>query len=325
MIPSPLHHVTRPEDAGARLDKVLAAQMPELSRTRLQALISEGRVTLDGQTITDPAQRVKPGQAVQICIPPPQEARPRPQTLPLAIVFEDTQLIVLDKAAGMVVHPAPGAPDGTVVNALLAHCGAHLSGIGGVRRPGIVHRLDKDTSGLMVVAKDDATHRALAAQFADRSLSRTYHALVWGAPRPDSGSVEGAIGRDPRDRKKMAIVAQGGKPALTHYRSLHHFGTTATLVECRLATGRTHQIRVHLAAIGHPLIGDSLYAPVRRPAALRALPQEIGRKLATFPRQALHAVALEFCHPTDGQPRFFRSELPDDMDCLIEFLENLNR
>ena len=243
--------------AGERLDRALAAALAGLpggapSRSRLKALIVAGAVTSNGATISDPSRRVKPGEVYAIAFPAAAAPAVVAQALPLDIVYEDAQLIVIDKPPGLVVHPAPGNPDRTLVNALLAHCGPSLSGIGGVARPGIVHRLDKDTSGLIVVAKTDAAHRHLAAQFAQRTVERAYAAVVWGVPRPAQGEIAGAIGRSPRDRKKMAVLKDArGKPALTRYRVLERLaGGTASLLECRLATGRTHQIRVHLAAAG---------------------------------------------------------------------------
>ena len=254
--------VPRAEDR-ARLDRLLADHVPALSRSRLKNLIETGRVSIAGETITEPGYRVKPGQAVTLVIPPPTDETPRAQAIPLQIAYEDDDLIVVDKPAGLVVHPAPGNPDRTLVNALLAHCGASLSGIGGVRRPGIVHRLDKDTSGLMVAAKHDAAHQGLSAQFATRRLSRTYNAVVWGVPRPGEGRIEGAIGRDTRNRKRMAVRQSGGKPAVTRYRVLQSSAALWSLVECRLETGRTHQIRVHMAHTRPPARGrcDSMAAP----------------------------------------------------------------
>ena len=302
-------------DDRARLDRLLADLVPALSRSRLKRLIETGRVSIAGETITEPGYRVKPGQAVTLVVPPPRDETPRAQSIPLRIAYEDAHLIVVDKPAGLVVHPAPGNPDRTLVNALVAHCGASLSGIGGVRRPGIVHRLDKDTSGLLVAAKNDAAHRGLSAQFATRRLSRTYKAVVRGAPRPAEGTIEGAIGRDPRNRKRMA-VRQGGKPALTRYRVLQSLGARWSLVECRLETGRTHQIRVHMAHTGHPLVGDSLYGGARR----RHRDEPLRAALALCPRQALHASALAFVHPVSGAALAFESPLPADMHALIEAL-----
>ncbi|HVO04103.1 MAG TPA: RluA family pseudouridine synthase [Candidatus Cybelea sp.] len=304
-----------PERAGERLDRALAALRPELSRSRIKALIEQGHLTLAGATIKDPSMRVKPGQVFALAIPAALPAAPEAQPMDLAIVYEDDDLVVIDKPAGMVVHPAPGNPDRTLVNALIAHCGESLSGIGGERRPGIVHRIDKDTSGLIVVAKNDATHQALSEAFAAHDIERAYLCLVWGVPSPLAGEIEGNIGRHPTDRKRMAVVSKGGKPAITRYRVLKSFGLGAALVECRLLTGRTHQIRVHMAKIGHPLIGDPVYGkptPARRarlaPAARAAAER--------FPRQALHAAQLGFRHPKTGEALHWRSELPLDVQAL---------
>jgi 23S rRNA pseudouridine1911/1915/1917 synthase len=258
---------------------------------------------------------VKSGQTFVVILPEPDDATPRAQAIPLDIRFEDAHLIVIDKPAGLVVHPAPGNPDGTLVNALIAHCGESLAGIGGVRRPGIVHRLDKDTSGLIVVAKTDAAHRALSRDFAARRISRTYAAIVWGVPIPASGEIAGNIGRSMTNRKKMAVVgAARGKPAVTRYKVERAFADRAALIECRLLTGRTHQIRVHLAERGHPLIGDPVYGG-------RA--GRTGTKLVAFPRQALHARHLGFAHPATGEYLAFDSDLPVDMAALLNTLERL--
>ncbi len=315
--------VIGPDSAGQRLDRALAAAVPDLSRSRLQALIATGCVREGERTVEDASVKVKPGQRFEICVPPAVPATPEPQAIGLDIVYEDSHLIVIDKPAGLVVHPAAGNPDGTLVNALLAHCGAELSGIGGVARPGIVHRLDKDTSGLMVVAKTDAAHKALSAQFADRTLSRTYLALVWGRPSPSAGTIEGAIGRDPRNRQRMALVKAGGKAARTHYRVLRPAGAEASLVACKLDTGRTHQIRVHLTSIGHPLIGDPVYG--RRPRSAIG-PKAGGNETArSFPRQALHAAKLRFRHPADQNELEFTRPLPGDMRDLLVSLAGEDR
>jgi 23S rRNA pseudouridine1911/1915/1917 synthase len=309
-------------DAGQRLDRVLAVHLPALSRTRLKQLITTGLVTRDGTVLRDPSLRVKSDQKFVVILPQIEDAVSPAQPLALDIRFEDAHLIVIDKPAGMVVHPAPGNPAGTLVNALLAHCGAGLSGIGGVRRPGIVHRLDKDTSGLMVVAKTEAAHAALSRDFAARRIERAYSAFVWGVPIPPAGEIAGHIGRSPVNRKKMAVVGPGkGKPALTRYRVQRAFKTQAALVECRLATGRTHQIRVHLAYIGHPLVGDPVYGSRAGRAAVRADPTR-GR-IAAPSRQALHARLLGFAHPCDGRYLEFESPLPTDLRELSESLERL--
>ncbi|MEE9139641.1 MAG: RluA family pseudouridine synthase [Alphaproteobacteria bacterium] len=309
-----------PDDAGARLDKFLSAALPELSRTRLKGLIEQRRVTASGETIADPSYRVKHGQSFAVIVPEPVPARPKPQRIVLDVVYEDDEVIVVDKPAGLVVHPAPGNRDSTLVNALLAHCGDSLSGIGGVLRPGIVHRLDKDTSGLMVVAKTDAAHAKLSAQFASRRITRAYTALVWGIPRPGTGVITGNIGRNPRNRKKMAVVARGGKPAVTRYRLLRALGERASLIECRLETGRTHQIRVHLAAKGHPIVGDRTYGggPARR---VRGAGAALTDALKGFTRHALHAHLIGFEHPASGKRLEFSSDLPHDINEVIDILE----
>jgi 23S rRNA pseudouridine1911/1915/1917 synthase len=304
-----------PAAAGERVDRALQRQLPELSRSRLKQLILSGRVSNDANVIRDPARKVAAGQTFVVIVPDPDDATPQAQAIPLDIRFEDAHLIVIDKPAGLVVHPAPGNPDGTLVNALIAHCGDSLAGIGGVRRPGIVHRLDKDTSGLMVIAKTDAAHRALSRDFAARRISRAYAAAVWGVPLPAEGEIAGNIGRSPTDRKKMAVVSAGrGKPAVTRYRLERAFGDTAALIECRLLTGRTHQIRVHLAARGHPLIGDPVYA---------GRTGRTGARSVAFPRQALHARHLGFTHPASGEHLAFDSDLPADMAALLSNLERL--
>jgi 23S rRNA pseudouridine1911/1915/1917 synthase len=314
-------------DRGSRLDRFLAKAIPSLSRTRLQALIAGGFVTFGGATITDPSHRVKPGQVFEVQVPPAAPALPRPEAIALNIAYEDDDVIVVDKPAGLVVHPAPGAREHTLVNALLAHCGESLSGIGGVARPGIVHRLDKDTSGLMVVAKTDAAHASLAEQFASRRIRRAYYAVVWGAPSPPAGEITGNIGRSPRNRKKMAVVTRGGKPAVTRYRTVRRLGSLASLVECRLATGRTHQIRVHLASIGHPILGDPLYGRARPAKARKGHPKpdetRIRNAIRDLGRQALHAYLIGFEHPRDGRPLEFRSEIPPDINDLITSLERV--
>ena len=312
--------------------------MPEasgLSRSRLQALIAEGAVTdAAGAVLDDARARLAPGTEVVLRLPPPRPIRAAAEDIPLVIAYEDADLIIVDKPAGLVVHPAPGAPDGTLVNALLHHCGGTLSGIGGRLRPGIVHRIDKDTSGLLVVAKSDLAHHGLARQFAAHDLERRYLAVAYGAPDPadprlahlagiswEPGAVlriEGRIGRHPGDRKRMAVLSEAGKPAVTRARLIERFGPesapVASLVECRLETGRTHQIRVHLAFAGHPLVGDPVYGRRRGTGPL-----------AGFPRQALHAASLGFIHPISGEAMRFESPLPADMQALLAALRNCNK
>jgi len=300
---------------GQRTDKALASvaarQQLALSRARLQALLAEGYLKLGDKIVTDASRKVRTGEVYHLTLPPLQSAEPEAQDIALTIVFEDKDVVVIDKPAGLVVHPAPGNRDHTLVNALLAHCGSSLSGIGGVLRPGIVHRLDKDTSGLMVVAKNDAAHQMLSAQFADRSLSRTYQAVVWGVPMPRTGSIDAPIARSSKDRKKMAVMTKG-RNALTHYRVLQDYGV-ASLVECKLATGRTHQIRVHMTYIKNSIIGDPTYKGPRRGKPIDYL--------LKFSRQALHAVALQFTHPRTGKVMKFTSKPPQDIQRLIKFLE----
>jgi 23S rRNA pseudouridine1911/1915/1917 synthase len=309
-----------PEAAGTRADRFLAAALEGLSRSRVKALIEAGQVSRDGKPLTDPAEAVRAGGRYALRIPPATPATPAPQAIPLSILYEDRELIVLDKPAGLVVHPAPGNLDGTLVNAVLAHAGEDLSGIGGEARPGIVHRLDKDTSGVMVVAKTERAHTALSAAFANRDLDREYLALAWGLPALAAGEVEATIGRHPTDRKRMAVVTRGGKAALTRWRLERGFGAAASLLRCRLATGRTHQIRVHLAHIGHPIVGDPVYLR-RTPAPARLLPEALRERLLAFPRQALHAETLGFHHPVTGKALSFRAPPPPDMAELIAALD----
>ena len=297
---------------GFRLDKALAELLPDLSRERLKALIVEGQVTAAGRSL-NPSMKVATGQAFAITLPPPVAAEAVAQDIPLVIVHEDADLIVVDKPAGLVVHPAAGNLDGTLVNALLHHCRGELSGIGGVARPGIVHRIDKDTSGLLVVAKSDRAHEGLAQQFKEHSIDRLYAAIVYGVPQPAAGTVDTWIARSNVDRKKMAVHREGrGKHAVTHYRMIERLHGAA-LVECRLETGRTHQVRVHMAHLGHPLIGDPVYGRERK--GFKSILETLG-----FKRQALHAKRLGFIHPVTGQKLSFDSALPTDMQELLSEL-----
>ncbi len=297
---------------GLRLDKALAELLPDLSRERLKSLIVEGDVTADGRTL-NPSMKVAAGQLFAISIPAPVDADAIAQDIPLNIVHEDADLIVVDKPAGLVVHPAAGNLDGTLVNALLHHCRGELSGIGGVARPGIVHRIDKDTSGLLVVAKSDRAHEGLAQQFKAHSIDRLYAAIVYGVPQPPVGTVDTWIGRSDSDRKKMAVHREGrGKHAVTHYRLIERLAGAA-LVECRLETGRTHQVRVHMAHLGHPLIGDPVYSRERK--GFKTILETL-----RFKRQALHAKRLGFIHPLTGQKLSFDSAPPADMQELLSEL-----
>ena len=314
-------------EAGQRLDKFLAGALPDISRSRLKVLVESGQVTLtrDGaeKRIEDASLKVREGDQLVVEIPPAAPALPEGQDIPLNIVYEDEHLIVIDKPAGMVVHPAAGNYDGTLVNALIAHCGDSLSGIGGVKRPGIVHRIDKDTSGLLVVAKTDAAHAGLSAQFAEHSLERIYLAVVWGCPIPPIGKIEENLGRSPINRQKMAVQAKGGKHAITHYKVLKRLGPPeapfAALVECQLETGRTHQIRVHMMHIGHPLIGDQTYG--RQGRAGKRVPEAARMAAEAFKRQALHASVIGFEHPVTHDFLNFESPLPPDIEQLVETLE----
>jgi 23S rRNA pseudouridine1911/1915/1917 synthase len=298
--------------SDGRADKVLA-DATGFSRERVKALIAEGQVAIGGRAATSASAKIAAGTAFSVTLPPPAEAHALAQDIPLAIAFEDEHLVVVDKPAGLVVHPAAGNPDGTLVNALLHHCRGQLSGIGGVARPGIVHRIDKDTSGLLVVAKSDVAHEGLAAQFADHSIERVYLAVCNGHPQPGSGTINERVGRSDANRKKMAVLANNssrGKHAVTHYKTVRKLDGCA-LLECRLETGRTHQVRVHLASIGHALLGDPLYG---RPGSRV---KEVLQRL-DFRRQALHAAVLGFVHPVTGDRLRFASDLPPDMRELID-------
>jgi len=302
-----------PSHAGWRLDRALAASVPALSRERLKVLTKAGALTRDAKAVRDPAIKVKGDERFWLAIPDPEPAHNEPQEIALGIVYEDEHLLVVDKPAGLVVHPAAGNRDGTMVNALLHHCGGSLSGIGGVARPGIVHRIDKDTSGLLVVAKHDKAHEGLAKQFADHSIDRRYLAIVSDVPRQAEGIVDAPLARSSQNRKKIAIVGQGrGKRAVTHWKRLEIL-RDAALVECRLETGRTHQVRVHMASIGHPLLGDPVYGSGK--SAHRELLNALD-----FRRQALHAEGLEFTHPVTKVRLSFDSALPTDMQELFNQL-----
>jgi len=316
------------EQAGWRLDRFLATALGDISRSRVQQLLESGAVTHARQLIRDANHRVKPTEAYTVSVPPPAPAVPQGQDIPLDVVYEDADLIVIDKPAGLVVHPAAGNPDGTLVNALIAHCGASLQGVGGEARPGIVHRLDKDTSGLLVAAKNGRAMTSLGKQFANHTIERAYHAIVWGAPRSAEGRVESQIGRNPFDRKRMTVVRGGGKEARTGYKVIEKFGDPArpfaSLVECRLETGRTHQIRVHLTHLGHPLIGDPSYGKARQPPRPKTPAEEVAfAAAAAFPRQALHAYVLGFQHPSLHKRLRFERPEPPDMTLLITALRSL--
>ena len=329
---SPTHTlIVPPEAAGERLDRLLARTFGEISRARFQALIADGAVTVGGRTIMEARHRVKPGDEVAVRTPPPVAATPAAEAIALAIVHEDDDLIVIDKPAGLVVHPAAGNWTGTLVNALIAHCGDSLQGVGGVRRPGIVHRLDKDTSGLLVVAKTETALKALQAQFAahgrDGRLKRTYLALVWGRPGRAANVIDAPLGRHPQHRTKMAVRPRDGRPAVTRYRVIESYPAgaarpAASLVHCELETGRTHQIRVHMAHLGHPLLGDATYGQGFKTAASR-LDQRARAALAGLGRQALHAAELGFRHPSTGKDLLFQAPLPADLRRLNQALKEM--
>jgi len=322
-----------PEESGERLDRWMAAAWPDLSRSRCKALAEAGQLSLDGEILTDPSAKVRAGGLYRLDMPDPRPADPLPEALPLEILFEDEHLIVLNKAAGMTVHPAAGNWTGTLVNALLHHCAGSLSGIGGVQRPGIVHRLDKDTSGVIAAAKSDPAHQGLSKQFALHDVERAYLAFARSAPRPRAGRLETRLVRSSHDRKKIAVLdnpaSQAGKQAITNYKTLETYGQEpgasagsplASLIECRLETGRTHQIRVHMAHLGCPLLGDPVYGRGRSAPLARIDKDKVFRD---FRRQALHAAVLGFTHPVTGKALRFETPMPKDMQRLQGFLESL--
>ena len=324
------------EGAGDRVDAWLARVWPDLSRARIQGLIGAGKLTADGATVTHAKDKPRPGARYELTLPPPEPAAPQPEAIPLKIVFEDEHLVVVDKPAGMAMHPAPGSMRGTLVNALLAHCGPSLSGIGGVARPGIVHRIDKDTTGLVVVAKHDAAHNGLARLFARHDLERVYYAITRGAPRERTARIENRLVRSSEDRRKYVVArdpeTNAGKTAITQYWTIEAYGQqadasagrpAAALIECRLHTGRTHQIRAHLAHLGAPLIGDPLYGKQRALKAAGPRAAEAEAAVRAFPRQALHAAVLGFKHPITGEDLRFESETPADMQALLAALRRL--
>lgn len=309
--------------AGKRLDKILAENIEDLSRTRIQALIESGNIYSNNELVTDRSHKIRNGDDITIEIPEAEPTHITAKVIPLDIPFEDEYMLVINKAAGMTVHPGAGNHSDTLVNALLAHCGDSLSGIGGVQRPGIVHRLDKDTSGLMVVAKTDKAHVELAKQIEDRSFQRVYQTVCWGAISPRSGEIEGNIGRSTKNRKKMAVVPSGGKEALTYYTTKEVFGIRlASHVECKLKTGRTHQIRVHMTENGHSLIGDQSYGNSSR-KILKTIDNETAEYIRNFPRQALHSHYINFLHPISGDRMEMSSPLPEDMQELIDRLHKI--
>lgn len=313
------------EGEGLRVDKVLSTLCEDLSRSRLQALIKEGAVILNDKPLKSGSLKVSEGDVFTILIPEPVEAEPQPQNIPLDVVYEDKDMLVINKQVGLVVHPGAGNWCGTMVNALLFHCGDSLSGIGGVIRPGIVHRLDKETSGLILVAKNDYAHQALSEQLADHSLSRVYHALVTGVPMPLKSKIERPIGRHRHHRLKMSVMSNVPKEARTHYRVIQSFGEACSLVECRLETGRTHQIRVHMEALGHPLVGDPLYGPQSTLLKSKLIKEgygiEVVEEVMKFSRQALHAQELECVHPRTKEVVSFFAPKPDDFANLLKILD----
>lgn len=326
MLENKIHFILPEGYPLTRLDRAIADQLPDISRARIQALIAAGQVQLDGKVEKKLSLKVQGGQELILIIPPAVDDTPQPQDISLNIIFEDDDMLVINKAAGMVVHPAAGNYDGTLVNALLFHCGDSLSGIGGVKRPGIVHRLDKDTSGLMVVAKNDQAHQGLSHQLKDKSLYRLYHAFVWRSPTIIKGKVDLPIGRHSTNRLKMAIQKKSGRDAVTHYQLIENYHDAASLFECLLETGRTHQIRVHMQHIKHALIGDPLYSlPEQEGRALlhkAGYRPEMIEKIAAFPRQALHAAEIGFIHPVSEEEMHFKVDMPDDMQDLKSYLKS---
>ncbi|WP_082555392.1 RluA family pseudouridine synthase [Devosia sp. Root635] len=316
--------------AGGRLDATLARVHTVLSRSRIKDLILGGAASIDGKPVSEPKYRLMAGETITLLAPPPEDAEPLPQDIPLDILYEDDQLIVVNKPVGMVVHPAPGSPDGTLVNALLFHCGDSLVGIGGVKRPGIVHRLDRDTSGVMVAAKTETAHKHLSEQFADHGrtgpLHRAYIAFVWGSTETAKGTVDAPLGRDQNNRLKQA-VRRDGREAITHYFVEARFGDEGwdmTRVQCHLETGRTHQIRVHMAHIGHPLVADAVYASGYA-TKINRLPADVAAPVQALGRQALHAAELGFEHPVTGEEMLFEAPLPDDLQALEDALEGYDK
>lgn len=330
-----LTYLATEADRGERLDRVLATVFPEFSRARLQALIKDGQVQIGGVAVREAKTPVKSGQIVTLAVPESQPAVPTAEAIALDIVYEDKSIIVIDKPAGLVVHPAAGHWTGTLVNALIHHCGESLSGIGGVKRPGIVHRLDKDTSGLLVIAKTDRAHKALAAQFKDHGrtgpLERIYQAFVWGLPERTQGTIDKPIGRSTSNRLKRAIGGADAKEAITHYAVAESYGASvdngrrkavASLLECALETGRTHQIRVHLAHLGHPVLGDAAYG-AHFSTKLDRLPDALAHAIRALPGQALHAAVLGFAHPITDEELHFEAPLPPTLTALIAALQDL--
>lgn len=326
----PIELVVDEANAGGRVDAVLAKEHPILSRSRIKDLILAGAVTIDGKPVNEPKYRLKGGETIVLLAPPPEDPEPAAEDIPLDILYEDDQLIVVNKPVGMVVHPAPGSPNGTLVNALIFHCGESLKGIGGVKRPGIVHRLDRDTSGVMVAAKTEKAHKHLSAQFADHGrtgpLHRAYTAFAWGTTHSGVGSVDAPLGRDPGNRLKQA-VRKDGREAITHYNVEARYGDEGwdiTRIQCQLETGRTHQIRVHMAHIGHPLVADQVYASGYA-TKLNKLPEELAGAVRALGRQALHAAELGFEHPVTKEEMMFEADLPDDLQALQDALEQYDK
>lgn len=322
----PIELVVDETNAGGRLDAVLAREHDVLSRSRIKDLILNGAVTIDGKPVSEPKYRLKAGETIVLLAPPPEDPEPAAEDIPLDILYEDDELIVINKPVGMVVHPAPGSPNGTLVNALIFHCGESLKGIGGVKRPGIVHRLDRDTSGVMVAAKTEKAHKHLSEQFADHGrtgpLHRAYIAYAWGSTQSATGSVDAPLGRDPGNRLKQA-VRKDGREAITHYAVEARYGEEKwdiTRIQCQLETGRTHQIRVHMAHIGHPLVADQIYASGYA-TKINRLPEELAGAIRALGRQALHAAELGFEHPTSGEEMMFEADLPEDLQALQDALD----